>query len=151
AVNGLAPQGKAVTIVLDLAAGTYSDLNASPPAGVTLAIKGNGSTMLVGQSPALTVSGGTVIVTDITMSTATNAPTILVKGGSLKLRNDVIQETTGGSQAAVQITGGAVYLGATPSGGADPGLNILNRNGPGELIHSIGTNAITALGDTFEV
>src|SRR5262249_36293856 len=51
AVNGLAPQANPVTLTLNLATGTYPDLQPTPPAGGTLVINGNGSpTNTVGHS-----------------------------------------------------------------------------------------------------
>src|SRR5262249_37591506 len=80
--------------------------------------------------------------------TATDAPTILVSGGSLKLRNDVIQESTGFTDAAICVTGGTLDLGM---GTADPGDNILNVNGLGQFVHTTTTASIPAYGDTFEI
>jgi hypothetical protein len=65
AVNGLegVSPSAPVTVQLNLGSGSYTDFDASPPAGVTLVITGNGSTTtIVGQSPALTVTSGTVVV-----------------------------------------------------------------------------------------
>src|SRR5262249_42106933 len=66
----------------------------------------------------------------------------------LKLRNDVIQESTGFTDAAICITGGTLDLGM---GTADPGDNILNVNGLGEFVHNTTTASIPAYGDTFEI
>jgi Ca2+-binding RTX toxin-like protein len=63
------------------------------------------------------------------------------------LRNDVVQESTGYNQAAIQITGGSVDLGTTNN----PGGNTLNINGPGELIHNSGANPVSAIGNTFKI
>src|SRR5205823_6308124 len=59
----------------------------------------------------------------------------------------VIQETTGGNQAAVSVTGGTVDLGTT----ADAGGNTLNLNGPGEFFHNAGPNPVSQIGDTFTI
>jgi hypothetical protein len=147
AVNGLAPQSSPTNVVLNLGSGTYTDVNASPPAGVTLIITGNGSTTtIVGQSPALTVASGNVVVTGVTLTTATDAPTVLVTGGSVTLRNDVIQESTGFADAAIAVTGGTLDLGTT----SDPGNNTINVNGPGQLLLNTTPNAIPAAGNAFE-
>src|SRR5262249_35819735 len=127
AVNQLPSySGTPVTVTLNLAAGaSYSDLTPSPPPGVTLVINGQGgTTIVVGQPPALTGSPGPVIVTGITFTTATDAPTILVTGGSLTLRGCTIEESTGYSDAAIAVTGGTLDLGAASS----PGGNTLNIN-----------------------
>jgi trimeric autotransporter adhesin len=116
AVNALTAPPVPVIITLNLNGGTYSDATVDPPANVTLIINGaSGSNTFVGHSPAFTVTGGNVIVQNVTFSTATDAPTILVTGGSLTLRNDIIQESTGYRDAAISVTGGTVDLGtATP-------------------------------------
>jgi hypothetical protein len=150
AVNGLAAQASPVTIIVNLASGSFTDLTASPPAGVTLVLNGNGTTTtIVGNSPALTVtpSQGSVVYENLTFTTATDAPTILVTGGSLKLRNVVIEESTGFTDAAISVTGGSVDLG-TPS---SPGGDILNVNGTGEFVHNTTGASIPATGDTFEI
>jgi hypothetical protein len=148
AVNAAPAPAAPVTVVLNLGAGTYTDLTPSPPAGVTLVINGNGSTTtIVGHSPALTVSSGTVVVTGVTLTTATDAPTILVTGGHLTLRNDTIQESTGSNDPAIQVTGGTVDLGTTPS----PGGNTINLNGPGAFALNTTATPISAVGDAFTV
>jgi hypothetical protein len=148
AVNQLPSFSTPVTVTLNLAPGTYTDLTASSPAGVILVVDGNGTTpTIVGQSPALTVASGSVIVTGMMFTTSTNAPTILVSGGSLALRNDTIQESTGFTNAAIALTGGALDLGTSTG----PGGNILNVNGTGEFVHNTTANIVPAVGDTFEV
>ena len=122
-----------VPIVLNVVfgSGTFTDVVANVPAGVTLNLVGNGTTTtIVGQSPALTVSSGNVIVTGVIFTTATDAPTILVTGGNLTLRNDTVEESSGFTDAAIAITGGTVDLGPQPS----PGGNTFNINGTGELL-----------------
>jgi hypothetical protein len=148
AVNGLAPQPSPVTVALDLAPGTYGDMSASPPAGVTLVITGNGTTTtIVGHSPALAVGSGKVIVTGVALSTATDAPTILVSGGSLTLRNDTIEESTGFNDPAISITGGTVDLGTT----ASPGGNTINVHSGGAVIQNSTSTSFSAVGDSFTV
>ena len=52
AVNGLAATPAPSTVTIDLGGGTYSDATASPPAGVTLVLVGNGlTTTIVGSLP----------------------------------------------------------------------------------------------------
>ena len=152
AVNQLppAPNGSSETVTINLAAGvSYGDLNLSPPAGVTLIINGqNGTTTIIGQSPALTVSSGTVIVNGLTLTTATNAPTILVTGGSLSLRGDTIQQSSQFTDAAISVSGnGTVDLGTD----ADPGNNLLDIGDSGEFVHNTTTHLVPASGDTFTV
>ncbi len=149
AVNQLPSYNTPVTVTVNLAAGaTYGDVTASPPSGVTLVINGQGgTTTIVGSSPALTVSSGNVIVTGMTLTTATDAPTILVTGGSLQLRNDDIESSTGSAQAAISLTGGSLDLGTA----MDPGGNVLNINGTGTWFQNTTSNPILFSGDTFEI
>jgi predicted outer membrane repeat protein len=148
AVNGLPAQAAPVQVTLNLSGGTFADIQPHPSAGVTLVINGNGTTTtIVGHSPALTVSSGNVIVSNVILATGTDSPTILVTGGSLTLRNDTIQESTGGTDAAISITGGTLDLGTA----ASPGGNVLNINGTGRFIDNATGNSIPRVGDTFEV
>ncbi len=148
AVDGLKDPGSPVTLTVNLAAGTYMGISASPPKNVTLVIKGTaGSTTFVGHSPALTVLSGTVVVKDVTLTNATNAPTILVKGGTLMLRQDTIQESTAANQSDIVISGGSVDLGSQ----TNPGGNILNINGAGTLISNSTPSQVNLSGNTLEV
>jgi hypothetical protein len=70
-----------------------------------------------------------------------------VTGGSLTLRNDVVQESTGFTDAAVSLTGGTLDLGTA----SDPGGNTLNINGTGRFVDNATSSQIPALGDTFEI
>jgi hypothetical protein len=137
-----------VTITMNLGSGSFTDTSGAPHAGITLVISGSGgTTTIVGHSPALQVSGGNVIVTDLTLVTDTNSPTLVVSGGNLTLRNVDIEESSTSSQAAVQINGGTVDLGTA----ANPGGNVFNTHGQGQLIHNTGGNGVSAVGNTFEV
>ncbi|MBI3822042.1 MAG: PKD domain-containing protein [Planctomycetes bacterium] len=148
AVNGLTAPAQPVTISLILNGGTYSGQTVSPPSNVTLVIDGaGGANTFVGQSPAFTVTSGNVIVSNVIFLNATDTPTILITGGSLTLRNSIIQESNGGNDAAIVITGGTLDLGTS----VDLGGNIVNVNGPGELIHNTGPNPVSAIGNTFKV
>lgn len=150
AVEALAPStgDSVVTIVVTLADGDYQGQNIDVPAGVRLIIDGtNSSVTFEGASPALTVNSGVVVITGVTFVNATDAATILVTGGSLVLRDSIVQETIGGSRAAIEITGGSVDLGTL----ADAGGNTINVNGPGELVRNTGGQFVAALGNTFAV
>jgi hypothetical protein len=143
AVDGLSAQTTPVTVTLNLGGGSYTtDTHVTAPAGVTVVVA-NGT--LIGGSPALIVDSGVVLLDHVTTRNATNAPTIVVNSGSLTLRNDVIEETTLGSQPALLITGGTVDLGTT----ASPGGNTFHAHGNGELIHNSGSNNVPAVGNSF--
>ena len=83
----------------------------------------------------MVVTRGNVILSNVTLVTSTNAPTLQVSGGNVTLRNVVIEESTMANQAALWITGGAVDLGTA----ASPGGNVFDAHGPGELIHNAGS------------
>jgi ELWxxDGT repeat protein len=132
------------TLVVDLGGQTIQDTTVGVPPQVTIQFV-NGT--FIGGSPALTVSSGMVIVKNSVLLNATDAPTILVTGGSLILRSDTIQESTGYSDPAIEVTGGTVDLGMA----SDPGRNKLNVNGSGEFVHNTTANLIPAAGDSFSV
>jgi hypothetical protein len=112
------------------------------PAGFRVAINGGA---WHGGSPALTLEAGDLVLSNATFENGTDAPTILVQGGILTLRNDVVQESTGYSDAAIAVTGGTLDLGTA----ASPGGNTLNVNGSGEWVHNSTANAIPTVGNTF--
>jgi hypothetical protein len=135
-----------VIIIMNLGSANYTDLTPSPKAGITLEIVGSSTTTIVGHSPALAVAGGNVLIENLTLVTDTNSPTVVVSDGNLTLRNVDIEGTGTGSQPAVAITDGTVDLG-TPD---NPGGNVFNAHGQGDLIHNAGGNGVSAVGDTFE-
>jgi hypothetical protein len=143
-----------VTVVLRLAQGTYHDLTLSTQDNVTLVVVGGGmvgtvnGTTVVGNSPAVVVTRGNVTLANLSLTTATDAPTIVVSGGHLTLRNDVVQESTGYSDAAIAVSGGSTLdLGTA----ASPGGNTINVNGAGQTVSSTGVNLVTAVGNTLQV
>jgi uncharacterized delta-60 repeat protein len=147
AVNDLGGPGAGATetITLDLGGGTYTtDTQVSTQPGVTLVIV-NGT--LIGGSPALIVDAGNVILEHVTALNATNAPTILVNGGLLIVRDSTIEESSGYTQTALWINGGSVDLGTA----ADPGHNTINVNGTGELVHNASGIPLSAVEDTFTI
>ncbi|HEV3447989.1 MAG TPA: LamG-like jellyroll fold domain-containing protein [Gemmataceae bacterium] len=145
AANGLNPSTTpTATIIVDLGGQTVQDTTINVPPQVTLTFV-NGT--FIGGSPALIVGSGDVVVLNSTFSNSTDAPTILVTGGHLTLRNDIIQESIGYSRAAVEIAGGTVDLGTA----ADPGGTTLNINGAGAFVVNTTGNPIAAVGDTFLV
>jgi hypothetical protein len=141
-----APSGSMLTIRCSTGNATVYDLQA---AGGSVYIHGspNGTITVVGTSPALTITGGSVTIgSGVTLLTATAAPTILVSGGLLTIRNATIQESSSSAQAAIMINGGTVDLGTT----AGPGGNVFNVNGAGTMIENTTASPVPAVGDTFE-
>jgi ELWxxDGT repeat protein/VCBS repeat-containing protein len=96
---------------------------------------------------ALTLTSGDLIITGAKFVTTGDAPTILVTGGHLTLRNDVIEESTGSSQPAISVTGGTVDLGTAD----DPGNNRVNVNGSGTFLRNTTGHPIADFGNTFAV
>jgi uncharacterized delta-60 repeat protein len=145
AANALAPATTpACTLVVDLGGQTIHDTTVSVPPQVTVQFT-NGT--FIGGSPALVVSSGDVVIRNSLFLNATDAPTLLVTGGSLTLRGCTVQESTGYNQVALSVTGGTVDLGTA----SDPGGNILNINGAGAFANNTTSNPIPDVGDTFEV
>lgn len=138
-----------VEIVFNLGPGTYQVQEIiNVPAGIRLVISGDdGDVVFEGSSPALVVNSGEVLVIGgVTFENATDFPTILVTGGTLTIRDSTIVETSGGDQAAIQITGGAVDLGTS----LDAGGNTIVVSGPGEAIRNLGAAPVSAIGNTFQ-
>ncbi len=102
---------------------------------------------LVGGSPALVVDSGNVELNNMTASTSTDAPTIVVNGGSLVVRNSTIDQSSSYDQPAIQINGGSVDLG-TPT---DPGGNRIDADGTSEPIQNNTDNAASIAGDWLTV
>lgn len=144
AVNGLSPPDQPVTVSVNLGGGNFTGVTASPPANVPLVFQ-NGT--FNGHSPALTVTSGVVVVRNCTLTNATDAPTILVTGGSLTLRGDVVQESTGYDQVAVLVTGGTADLGTA----ADPGGNTINVNGTGSQVRNTTATPVSTVGNAWDV
>jgi uncharacterized delta-60 repeat protein len=146
AVAGLAPNTTVthpVPIVFDLGGSDVYGPRVSVPDGVTLYFEdGN----FYPHSPALTVTAGTVIVRNCTLTDTTDTPTVLVIDGNVTFRNDVIQESTGYAQSAIQVAGGTVDLGTS----ADAGGNTINVNGAGTLIRNDTDVPVTARGNTWQ-
>ncbi|MFQ3650652.1 MAG: autotransporter-associated beta strand repeat-containing protein, partial [Gemmataceae bacterium] len=130
---------------LILSAGTFTGTTIDRALTITGA--GASNTIITGASPALTVSN-TVSVSGATLTTSTDDPTILITStGNLTLRNSTVQESTGFDQTAVLIqSGGQADLGTTISTGG----NTFNINGAGSLIVNESTNAISAIGNTWQ-
>jgi hypothetical protein len=146
-INTVAPDtsGLHLEVVLTVS-GDVGGLSVSLQEGVKLILQGTDTTRVVGASPALTIQSGEVIISGITFQNATDAPTILVTGGSLVLRDSVVEESTGGSQASFLITGGTVDLGTA----GQPGGNTINVIGPGELVRNLSASPVAALGNEFQ-
>jgi hypothetical protein len=140
------------TLALDLSGFTkYWSQTVSAPENLTIFINGNPvsqvPTTVDPEVPALIVNSGNVIVSHVTFTESGDAPTILVTGGHLTLRNAVIQESTGFADAAISVTGGTVDLGTA----ASPGGNTLNVNGAGAFVRNTTSNPVSAAGATFTV
>src|SRR5262249_52322134 len=146
--NTLSAQTPAATLNLQIS-GKLGQVSVNAPPNLTLYIHGVPTppgTTIDPAVPALVVQAGNVVVSNVTFTESGDAPTILVTGGNLTLRNDIIQESTGFTDAAIAITGGTVDLGTASS----PGNNTINVNGTGQFVQNSTANSISAVGDTFE-
>jgi hypothetical protein len=147
-LTNLPASAPAVSVYLNLAAGTYAPMTVQVPSWMTLSTNGVQGTQIDPSSPAFTLLGGNVVISNITFVTTGNAPTILVAGGNLTLHNDVVtQSSAAGTEPAISVTGGTVNLGTA----TNPGNNTLSVNSSGDLVSNTTGNPISAVGDTFVV
>src|SRR5262249_27977153 len=136
-----------VSLYLSLAPGAYTHQTVQVPSGMTLYINGTLGTTIDPDQPALTVASGNVVVSNMTFTESGDAPTIVVTGGSLALRNCVVQESTGYNDPAIAVTGGTLDLGTV----SDPGGNTLDINGSGHYLEVSNGSQVPAVGNTLEV
>ncbi len=104
-----APNG-GTDINLTLGSGVSpSEATYAIPDGIQVEV--NGGIWLSG-SPALKLTGGTLVITNATFTNDTTAPTILVTGGSLTLGNDTIEQSTNlaANPPLIDVEGGAIDL-----------------------------------------
>jgi len=101
-------------------------------AGKTVNITGTGTVGGSVISGASSITGGTLVISDIEFTTSTNNPTILVNGGNLTLRRCTIFETSAGNQPGLKVTGGVVDAGTS----ASYGYNKFRVNGTGSAIEN---------------
>lgn len=167
------PAGPTIEIILEGNAGDYRLGSVSVPAGVALVLESGLHTLTssstpaitlvsgevvirsgallnsTGNTPAILVKGGRLSINNGRLTASGNAPTIQVAGGQVSIRNSTIEETTGGNQAAIAISGGVVDLGFYNNTEFSPGGNTLNIHGPGDLILNAGANPVSAVGNTY--
>jgi Bacterial Ig-like domain (group 3) len=146
AINGLTSQSSPViTVIVDLGGDTDpADTSLDPPTGIDVTIQ-NGT--LEGGSPALIVTGGNVALNHVTATNLTSAPTILVSGGSLTVRNSTIDGSPVVGEAAFSITAGTLDLGTSSS----PGANSINISSGDQFVQNATSTPIPTVGDTFTV
>jgi Ca2+-binding RTX toxin-like protein len=139
------PAGAPVSdLVLNLDHGTYGlGRKLDVPSGYRVIINGvKGSVVFQGSSPALDVASGEVLVENgVQFVQATDAPTILVEGGHLVVRDSTIEESSTASRAAVEVIGGL----------ADFGGDTLIVHGPGTFIHQAATGSLLLADNTYRV
>ena len=106
-----------------------------------LEIVGQPGVIIQGSSPALILERGHLVVRDgVTFVNATDAPTILVLGGVLTLRDTIVHESTGFAQAAIQVLGGSVDLQG----------NTLIVHGDGQFIENLSPAAMITTGNEYQ-
>jgi hypothetical protein len=120
----------------------HSALSAGLTIGVNSIPYAEATSFAIGASPALTVDQGTVNWSDSIMGTATDSPTILVKGGTLTLKKDWIMGNADGTQPLIEVDGGSLVLGA-PDGTQG---NYLGAYGSRPFVHVTGTGMVLVEG-----
>ncbi|MFI5461401.1 MAG: beta strand repeat-containing protein [Isosphaerales bacterium] len=139
-----APPGVAVTLNGPASGrATLYDLHTS--GAVSLHGNVGGPIFLWGLSPALVVDSGMAQLENVTATTSTDAPTIVVNGGSLNVRDSTIDQSSSYDQPAIQINGGSVDLG-TPT---DLGGNTIDADGTSDPIQNNTGNPVSIAGDYF--
>ena len=143
---GAADDGQTLYVAPGTISGTiYNDVTP----GKTVYISGSGipgQSQLSGASPALTVTAGNIVIKDgIEFIQNTDAPTILVTGGELTLRDCIINESTIGDQACLKVEGGTVDAGTSLL----PGGNKFVVNGAGSAIDNIPLVTLSAIGNDW--
>lgn len=149
-----------ITIDVWLQPGTYTEeLIITVPAVFEVELNGYmGPVIFQGSSPALTLRSGQLRILGgssvdvhlpggVTFTNTTDAPSILVEGGNLYLRKCVVEETTGGDRAAIEILGGIVDLGTTD----DPGENTIIVNGDGQFVQYASSATVYDVGNTLDI
>jgi hypothetical protein len=66
----------------------------------------------LGGSPALTIEQGNVTWSNALMGTQTDAPTVLVTGGTLNLTDNIVTGNVNGSKPLIEVGGGTFILGS---------------------------------------
>jgi hypothetical protein len=128
--------------------GTYhSDVPIDAPLGYRIVLDGKGGLgVIAGSSPALTVAAGEVLVDNgVPFVQATDAPTIVVRGGHLTLRDGLVEDSSTATRAAVEVLGGTADLGTA----ADPGGNVLVLHSPGSFAHQAAGGSLLLAGNTY--
>ena len=99
--------------MINLNQGTYGlGRRIDVPEGYTLIINGVHSVVIEGSSPALTLHSGDLLVTgEVKLTNTTDAPTVLVTGGRLVMRDITVEESNSWNQTAFEVVAGTLDLG----------------------------------------
>lgn len=157
---GLTSPGSPIDVKIDFTTGTFSSLDVTVPANITLIIDGEGGTVeFESGSPALTVSGGDVQVESMAIFTDTlddGSPAILVTGSTstLTMLDSTVEEDdteTGTPLIKVEL-GATLNIDAANGGGGNTftinnGLNVLDAGSfidvdGGSTVNVDGTNTL---------
>ncbi|WP_165224841.1 choice-of-anchor Q domain-containing protein [Aquisphaera insulae] len=130
---------------IGLAGITTASIGIATGAGVATGVVTTAAYISLGASPALVVGQGKVSWSDSLMGTATDSSTVIVKGGSLNLDDNIITGTPTGNQPLLDVIGGTLILGATTP-------NRLAVFGSAPFVNVAATGkVIVAPGNTFYV
>ncbi|MEZ6091828.1 MAG: SdrD B-like domain-containing protein [Pirellulaceae bacterium] len=135
--------------VLRLAPGQYSGFKANGSVIIDGGGAIGGSAIISGSPAALTVDDGDVLIRNgVTIQTSSESPAIKVNGGSLKLRDCVVLESSDFDQPAISVDGGLLDLGMS----TDPGGNLIQIRDQGSLIDvAPGTVDAVAFGNQWQL
>lgn len=110
--------------------------------GATIA----GQSVIQHSNSPLVVQEGSLSVTGLTFKVPTsNAPTVVIDGGTLKIRNCVLNESGAGDQACLLVNGGSVDAGTD----TDPGLNRFLVSLPGVAVYNVPIALLPAVGNDW--
>ncbi|MBY0522984.1 MAG: Ig-like domain repeat protein [Gemmataceae bacterium] len=139
------PSAPNTRIQIQISASPALDFNEawiSVPVGLALRIRGG---QWHGGSPALTLVSGDFSVSDAIFDNPTDAPAILVTGGTLVIRNSTIDQSAGNGHAAVSLTGGSVDLGTE----SDPGGNTIYVSGSDVFLSNLSGAPVSNVGNSY--
>jgi hypothetical protein len=160
AINSLPPSpGTGTGVTITMAPGTYTDANVNTSSGTPVTVQGTTpqqwsqvqnttglsgipAPIVVGGSPALEVDQGTTTWSGLVLRTPTDAPTILVKGGTLILQDDFVLGTPYGDRPVIEVDGGTLILVTQTSAGG----SVLAAYGTAAYVHVTGSGQVIDLG-----
>lgn len=131
---------------LYVAPGTVTGADYNQP-GKTVRFYGScvaGQSILSG-SPALTVTGGTLLVQGLTFSSTGSGPAISVAGGTLSLRSSILLESASAVSSCLSVSSGTADAGTQASYGG----NTFTVRGGGDALVNTPVSTLWAVGNNW--